>query len=85
MSTLTPLIERTFRERIILVGVAFAATSLDEVEAHLDELALLVATAGADVVGRMVQRRHSPDPATFIGKGKVAELAEMSLTLDSDT
>ncbi|MEO7442816.1 MAG: GTPase HflX, partial [Acidimicrobiales bacterium] len=67
------------------VGVVFAGSSLDEVEAHLDELALLVATAGADVVGRVVQRRHAPDPATFIGKGKVAELAEMSLTLDSDT
>ncbi|MGH9154562.1 MAG: GTPase HflX [Acidimicrobiales bacterium] len=79
------LIERTFRERIILVGVAFAGISLQEVEAHLDELALLVATAGADVVGRVIQRRAAPDPATFIGKGKAAELAELSLTLDSDT
>jgi GTPase len=78
MSSQTPLIERTFRERIILVGVAFAGTSMEEVEAHLDELALLVATAGADVVGRVVQRRAAPDPATFIGKGKAAELAELS-------
>jgi GTPase len=85
MSSQTPLIERTFRERIILVGVAFAGTSMEEVEAHLDELALLVATAGADVVGRVVQRRAAPDPATFIGKGKAAELAELSRDLDSDT
>jgi len=85
VSSQTPLIERTFRERIILVGVAFAGTSMEEVEAHLDELALLVATAGADVVGRVVQRRAAPDPATFIGKGKAAELAELSRDLDSDT
>ncbi|MGH9165022.1 MAG: GTPase HflX, partial [Acidimicrobiales bacterium] len=81
----TTLIERSFRERIILVGVALGSTSMDEVEAHLDELALLVATAGADVVGRVVQRRAAPDPATYVGKGKAAELAELSLTLDSDT
>ena len=79
------LIERTFRERIVLVGVVFGGASAEEVESHLDELALLVGTAGADVVGRVVQRRAAPDPATFIGKGKAAELAELSVTLDSDT
>jgi GTP-binding protein HflX len=40
----------------------------------LDELAALADTAGAEVVGRLVQRRTEPDPATFIGKGKLAEL-----------
>src|SRR5205085_5730213 len=44
-----------------------------------------VDTAGADVVGRVIQRRDSPDPATFIGKGKVEELRELSLEVDSDT
>ena len=46
--------------------------------ADLDELALLVDTAGADVVARVVQRRDRPDPATFIGKGKAEELRELS-------
>lgn len=79
------LIERTFREKIILVGVAIGSTPLEEVEASLDELALLVDTAGAEVVARVVQRRDSPDPATYVGKGKVEELKELSLEVDSDT
>jgi len=79
------LIERSFRERIILVGVTMAPETPEEIEEHLDELALLVDTAGADVVGRVVQRRDSPDPATFVGKGKAQELRELSLDVDSDT
>jgi len=79
------LIERSFRERIVLVGVVFPWTSADSVDADLDELALLVDTAGAVVVGRVVQRRDRPDPATFVGRGKAQELHELSETLDSDT
>ena len=79
------LIERAFRERIVLVGVARAGSELDEVEASLDELALLVDTAGADVVARIVQRRDRPDAATFVGRGKADELAEVSRTVDADT
>jgi GTP-binding protein HflX len=79
------LIERSFRERIILVGVTLPPETPDETETHLDELALLVDTAGADVVGQVLQRRDRPDPATFIGKGKAEELRELSLTVDSDT
>ncbi len=79
------LIERSFRERIVLVGVVFPWTSADSVDADLDELALLVDTAGAIVVGRVVQRRDRPDPATFVGRGKAQELHELSETLDSDT
>jgi GTP-binding protein HflX len=79
------LIERSFRERIILVGVTMPPSTSSETEDHLDELALLVDTAGADVVGRVLQRRDRPDPATFVGKGKVEELREMSLEVDSDT
>ncbi len=43
-------------------------------EASLDELAALADTAGAEVVGRLVQRRDEPDPTTFIGRGKFDEL-----------
>jgi GTPase len=85
------LIERTFRERIVLVGVVFnsasvsPATQAAEVEEDLDELEQLVATAGADVVARIVQRRDEPDPATFVGKGKAAELHEIAEYHDADT
>src|SRR3954447_16476950 len=79
------LIERTVRERIILVGVTIPPETTEQTEDHLDELALLVDTAGADVVGRIFQRRETPDPATYIGKGKAEELREESLALDSDT
>jgi GTP-binding protein HflX len=79
------LIERSFREKIILVGVILPGRDEDDVEAHLDELAQLIDTAGADVVARVVQRRSAPDPATYIGKGKAEELHELSLAVDSDT
>jgi GTPase len=79
------LIERAFRERIVLVGATFPPGTVDETEAHLDELALLVDTAGADVVERVYQRRDSPDPATYIGKGKAEELRQVSLEVDADT
>jgi GTP-binding protein HflX len=79
------LIDRTFREKIVLVGVQFPGVSSDELDHQLDELALLVDTAGADIVGRVVQRRDSPDPATFLGSGKVEELREICLAMDADT
>ncbi len=79
------LIDRSFRERIVLVGVAFPGNLAEDVDAALDELALLVDTAGADVVARVVQRRDHPDPATFIGKGKARELGELSASVDADT
>ena len=79
------LIERTFRERIILVGVVHPGSSEDEVSASLDELAQLIDTAGADVQARVVQRRDRPDPATYIGSGKAEELHLLSLEVDADT
>ncbi|MBK9178857.1 MAG: GTPase HflX [Acidimicrobiales bacterium] len=79
------LIERTFREKIVLVGVTLPPATPDETEDSLDELAALVDTAGADEVGRVVQRRDAPDPATFIGKGKAEELREVSESVDADT
>jgi GTP-binding protein HflX len=79
------LIERSKRERIVLVGVALKGQTDEYVEASLDELALLIDTAGADEVGRMTQRRDAPDHTWFIGKGKADELREMCLALDADT
>lgn len=79
------LIDRTFREKIVLVGVLFPGVHPEELDQQLDELALLVDTAGADVVARVIQRRESPDPATFLGSGKVDELREVCLAKDADT
>jgi GTP-binding protein HflX len=70
------------RQRALLVGVD--GDSLEDAEASLDELALLTDTAGADPVERAAQRRATPDPATYIGKGKAAELAELAEMLDVD-
>jgi GTP-binding protein HflX len=81
----TTLIDRSFRERIILVGVVFPGVDPDALDAELDELEELVMTAGADVVGRIIQRRDAPDPATFLGSGKVRELHDQCLVLDVDT
>ncbi len=81
----TTLIDRSFREKIVLVGVQFPGMTAEELDHQLDELALLVDTAGADVVARVVQRRDAPDPATFLGSGKVNELKEICLAVDSDT
>jgi GTP-binding protein HflX len=79
------LIDRTFRERIVLVGVAIPPVSLQDVEDNLDELAMLVDTAGADTSARLVQRMDHPDPALYLGKGKAAELREICLAVDADT
>ena len=57
----------------------------EAVEEALDELALLVDTAGADEVARVTQRRDAPDPATFIGKGKAREIYELAEATDADT
>ncbi len=79
------LISRSIRERIVLVGVTFPHSTLADTEAALDELALLVATAGADVMERVVQRRVTPDPATYLGRGKAEELLAVCLAVDADT
>jgi GTP-binding protein HflX len=79
------LIERTKREQIVLVGVTLPGHTDSETDASLDELALLIDTAGADEAGRMVQRRDTPDHTWFIGKGKVDELKDICLAVDADT
>ena len=79
------LIERSFRERIVLVGVTLGGHTDEETEDGLDELSLLIDTAGADEAARVTQRRDTPDPAFYIGKGKVDELREVCLAIDADT
>jgi GTPase len=79
------LIERAIREKIVLVGVSIPPETMEETEASVDELALLVDTAGADEVARVFQRRQAPDPPTYLGKGKAEELREVAETTDCDT
>ncbi len=78
-------LDRSFRERIVLVGMTLGGQSQLETEASLDELALLVDTAGADAIDRLTQRRDRPDPATFVGKGKATEIKEAAVAIDADT
>ncbi len=61
---------RAQSEQALLVGVEFARA----VEASLDELAELARTAGASVLARLTQTRARPDPACFIGRGKLEEI-----------
>ncbi|MCM1283828.1 MAG: GTPase HflX [Muribaculaceae bacterium] len=62
-------------ERVILVGISGDSASDRETEESLEELAELVRTAGAVAVGTLVQRREKIHPGTYVGTGKVEELA----------
>jgi GTPase len=72
------------RQRALLVGAGAGAATADEAEASLAELALLADTAGAEPVESVLQRRRTPDPATYVGKGKADELRELVRDLDID-
>ncbi len=72
------------RERVVLVGLAHSHAGVPDAEASLEELALLADTAGADAVDRIVQVRDTPDPATYIGKGKAKEVVRHAQALSAD-
>jgi len=67
-------IERA-EERAVLVGAIGPGQDEDEVNEYLDELAFLTETAGALPIKRYIQRIDSPNPRTFIGSGKIGEIA----------
>jgi GTP-binding protein HflX len=71
-------------ERVVLVGV-WTEGSVADAENSLAELALLAETAGSQVLDALYQRRQNPDPATFIGRGKVAALREIVQASGADT
>jgi GTP-binding protein HflX len=70
--------------RSFLVGIVLPGQPGYVVEEHLDELAQLADTAGAQVAGRAVQSRKAPDPATFVGRGKAEEIAAAARELGAD-
>lgn len=69
-----PIVLEDFKERVILVGVS--EQDGDDAEDSLAELAELVKTAGASVAGTLIQKRELIHPGTYVGTGKVAEIAE---------
>lgn len=87
MSKLRP--KRSFQneftpQRALVVGIRFPRMTQRRMQLSLDELESLVDTAGGQVVGRTAQEIKRPDPATFLGSGKVEEIAAMVETLAAD-
>ena len=71
-------------ERVVLAGV-WTEGSAEDAENSLRELAALAETAGSEVLDGVIQRRATPDPATYLGKGKAQELAEIVALSGADT
>ena len=71
--------EKIIIEKAILVGLNADVFTAEETatEQTLDELEALLETAGGECVGRVLQNRHAPDPHSFLGEGKVEEIAEL--------
>ena len=85
---LTDISEAEYRklrlERVVLVGV-WTEGSIKDAENSMAELAALAETAGSQVLDALIQRRDKPDPATFIGSGKVSELKGVVKATGADT
>jgi GTPase len=71
-------------ERVVLVGV-WTEGSAEMAENSLAELKALAETAGSEVLDGVIQRRDKPDPATYIGSGKVIELRQIVVATGADT
>ncbi|HJQ48650.1 MAG TPA: GTPase HflX [Amycolatopsis sp.] len=85
LSDITEVEYRQLRlERVVLVGVWTEGTAAQS-EGSLAELARLAETAGSDVLEGLVQRRAKPDPATYVGSGKVRELFDVVVATGADT
>lgn len=70
-------------ERVVLVGLYSGTTAAAELS--LRELAALAETAGSQVLDGALQRRPNPDPGTYLGSGKAAEVADLVAALEADT
>lgn len=68
-------------EKVLLIGVS---TQDEDMEASLDELGELADTAGAVVLGRVIQNREAAHPGTYIGKGKIEEVRFLAEELGAD-
>ena len=74
------------RNRAVLVGLSSRALDPQDnaSDATLDELSALLDTAGGVAVGQVLQNKDAPDPRTFIGEGKLAEVKDLVKVLDAD-
>ena len=74
------------KEKAVLVGLSAHSLNNDEnaTESSMEELAALLETAGGECVGVVTQSKDSPDPRTFIGEGKVAEVKELVQAMGAD-
>ena len=73
------------RDKVVLVGLNSPVLKEDSAtDESMEELSALVETAGGEAVGIVLQNRPTPDPRTFIGEGKVAELRERIVANDCD-
>jgi GTPase len=71
-------------ERVVLIGV-WTDGDVTRAENSLRELALLAETAGSQVLEALIQRRGTPDPATYVGSGKAVELRDIVIATGADT
>ncbi|WP_431193837.1 GTPase HflX [Gulosibacter sp. ACHW.36C] len=71
-------------EKVVLIGV-YAAGTIEDAENSMHELAALCETAGAAVLDGILQRRPHPDASTYLGRGKVEELADIVRSVGADT
>ncbi len=71
-------------ENVVLIGV-YSGGSVEDAENSIRELAALAETAGAVVLDGLLQRRPHPDPSTYFGKGKAAELRDVVAATGADT
>ncbi len=75
---------RIAKEKVVVVGVITGRQTEEEVSEYLDELEFLVDTAGGLCLERFTQKLDRPDAATFIGKGKLAELGSYVQAHEAD-
>ncbi len=71
-------------ERVVLIGV-WSDGTFEQSNRSMAELAALAETAGSQVLDALVQRRDRPDPATYIGSGKLQELRQIVENSEADT
>lgn len=72
------------KEKAILVGIYGPQLERDLASEHLEELALLTITAGGEPVTRVLQQRFAPNVATYVGKGKLEEIAQIAESEKAD-
>jgi GTP-binding protein HflX len=63
-------------EKAVLIGINYPGQDTRETEEYIDELSFLAETAGAEPLKRFIQKLEMPDPRTFLGSGKIVEVAQ---------